>query len=53
VRWRFFDHLSDAQICDRLGGGTVGAVRVLRCRALRNLKRLMEQPDAVPEADAD
>jgi RNA polymerase sigma factor (sigma-70 family) len=54
VRWRFFDHLSDAQICDRLGGAsTVGAVRVLRCRALRNLKRLLERPDAVPEADAD
>src|SRR5438067_4537570 len=50
VRWRFFDHLSDAEICRRLGDrSTVGAVRVLRCRALRNLKRLIEEPEAVAE----
>jgi RNA polymerase sigma factor (sigma-70 family) len=41
VRWRFFDRLSDAEISRRLGG-SVGAIRVLRCRALRRLKCLME-----------
>jgi RNA polymerase sigma factor (sigma-70 family) len=50
VRWRFFEHLSDAEICRRLGDrSSVGAVRVLRCRALQNLRRLMEQPEVVPE----
>jgi RNA polymerase sigma factor (sigma-70 family) len=43
VKWRFFDHLSDAEISERIGG-TVAAIRVLRCRALRNLKKLMEAP---------
>jgi RNA polymerase sigma factor (sigma-70 family) len=49
VRWRYFDHLSDAEICQRLGDrSSVGAVRVLRCRALQNLKRLIEEPEAAP-----
>jgi RNA polymerase sigma-70 factor (ECF subfamily) len=52
VRWRFYDHLSDAEICARLGdNSSVGAVRVLRCRALRNLKRLIETPDTAPEPE--
>jgi RNA polymerase sigma factor (sigma-70 family) len=46
VKWRFFDHLSDAEISERIGG-TVAAIRVLRCRALRNLKKLMETPEAI------
>jgi RNA polymerase sigma-70 factor (ECF subfamily) len=33
----WFERLSDAQICERLGG-SVGAVRVVRCRALRALR---------------
>jgi RNA polymerase sigma-70 factor (ECF subfamily) len=45
VRWRFFDQLSDAEISRRLGG-SVGAIRVLRCRALRRLKHLMEDAQA-------
>jgi RNA polymerase sigma-70 factor (ECF subfamily) len=49
VRWRFFEHLSDAEICRRLGDcSSVGAVRVLRCRALQNLKRLIEEPEKAP-----
>jgi RNA polymerase sigma factor (sigma-70 family) len=43
VRWRYFDRLSDEEICTRLGGtSTVGAVRVLRCRALQSLKVLLQ-----------
>jgi RNA polymerase sigma factor (sigma-70 family) len=43
VRWRYFERLSDEEICTRLGGtSTVGAVRVLRCRALQSLKALLQ-----------
>jgi len=43
VRWRYLEHLPDAEIARRLGDqSSVGAVRVLRCRALRRLRRLME-----------
>jgi len=38
---RFLENLSDAEICRRLGGSE-GAVRVLRFRALQQLKRLTE-----------
>jgi RNA polymerase sigma factor (sigma-70 family) len=43
VRWRYYDRLSDEEICTRLGGtSTVGAVRVLRCRALQSLRALLQ-----------
>jgi RNA polymerase sigma-70 factor (ECF subfamily) len=41
VEWRWFDRLSDAEISDRLGG-SVAAIRVLRCRALKALRRVLE-----------
>jgi RNA polymerase sigma factor (sigma-70 family) len=41
VEWRWFDRLSDAEISARLGG-SVAAIRVLRCRALKALRRLLE-----------
>jgi RNA polymerase sigma factor (sigma-70 family) len=45
VRWRYFDRLPDEEIGRRLGC-SVGAVRVLRFRALRQLRRMMlKHPD--------
>jgi RNA polymerase sigma-70 factor (ECF subfamily) len=41
VELHWFDQLPDSEIAERLGG-SVGALRVLRCRALRKLKRLLE-----------
>jgi RNA polymerase sigma factor (sigma-70 family) len=41
VEWHYFDRLRDAEISARLGG-SVAAIRVLRCRALKELRRLME-----------
>jgi RNA polymerase sigma-70 factor (ECF subfamily) len=41
VELHYFDRLRDAEISARLGG-SVAAVRVLRCRALKELRRLME-----------
>src|SRR5262245_34947748 len=41
VEWHYFDRLRDAEISARLGG-SVSAIRVLRCRALKELRRLME-----------
>jgi RNA polymerase sigma-70 factor (ECF subfamily) len=41
VELHYFDRLRDAEISDRLGG-SVAAIRVLRCRALKELRRLME-----------
>jgi RNA polymerase sigma factor (sigma-70 family) len=42
----FLEQLSDAEICQRLGG-SVGAVRVMRFRALQELRRLLETcPDS-------
>ena len=41
VELHWFDELSDADIAEFLGG-TAGAVKVLRCRALRRLKVLLE-----------
>ncbi len=41
VELRFFDGLADAEICQRLGG-TEGAVRILRLRALRQLRTFLE-----------
>jgi RNA polymerase sigma factor (sigma-70 family) len=41
VELHYFDRLRDAEISTRLGG-SVAAIRVLRCRALRELRRLME-----------
>ena len=41
VELHYFDRLKDAQISERLGG-SVAAIRVLRCRALKELRRLME-----------
>jgi RNA polymerase sigma-70 factor (ECF subfamily) len=41
VELHYFDRLRDAQISERLGG-SVAAIRVLRCRALKELRRLME-----------
>ncbi len=43
---RFIDGLSDAEISARVGA-SIGSVRVLRCRALRSLKRLLESPSAI------
>ena len=41
VELHYFDRLKDAEISERLGG-SVAAIRVLRCRALKELRRLME-----------
>ena len=41
VELHYFDRLRDAEISAQLGG-SVAAVRVLRCRALKELRRLME-----------
>jgi len=41
VEWHYFDRLRDAEISARLGG-SVAAIRVLRCRGLKELRRLME-----------
>ena len=41
VELHYFDRLRDAEISERLGG-SVSAIRVLRCRALKELRRLME-----------
>jgi RNA polymerase sigma-70 factor (ECF subfamily) len=43
VELHWFDRLPDVEIAHRLGG-TAGAVKVLRCRALRELAKLMEAP---------
>ena len=45
VELHYFDRLRDAEISQRLGG-SVAAIRVLRCRALKELRRLMEANDA-------
>jgi RNA polymerase sigma-70 factor (ECF subfamily) len=44
VEWFWFDRQCDAEISARLGS-TVAAVRVLRCRALKELRRLLEAND--------
>jgi RNA polymerase sigma-70 factor (ECF subfamily) len=41
VELHYFDRLRDEEITARLGG-SVAAIRVLRCRALKELRRLME-----------
>jgi RNA polymerase sigma factor (sigma-70 family) len=41
VELHWFDRLPDAEIARRLGG-SVGAIKVLRCRALKHLRRQME-----------
>jgi RNA polymerase sigma-70 factor (ECF subfamily) len=41
VELHYFDRLRDAEISARLGG-SVAAIRVLRCRALKELRRLLE-----------
>src|SRR5262245_15334251 len=41
VELHYFDRLKDNEISERLGG-SVAAIRVLRCRALKELRRLME-----------
>ena len=45
VELHYFDRLKDEEIKQRLGG-SVAAIRVLRCRALKELRRLMESDDA-------
>jgi RNA polymerase sigma-70 factor (ECF subfamily) len=44
VEWHWFDRLRDAEISARIGG-SVEAIRVLRCRALKALRAHMEEPD--------
>jgi RNA polymerase sigma-70 factor, ECF subfamily len=44
VELHYFDRLRDEEIRRRLGG-SVAAIRVLRCRALKELRRLMEAND--------
>jgi RNA polymerase sigma factor (sigma-70 family) len=41
VELHYFDRLRDEEIRERIGG-SVAAIRVLRCRALKELRRLME-----------
>ncbi len=41
VELHYFDRLRDEEISAQLGG-SVAAIRVLRCRALKELRRLME-----------
>lgn len=45
VEMHYFDRLRDEEIRERIGG-SVAAIRVLRCRALKELRRLMEANDA-------
>ncbi len=45
VELHYFDRLRDAEISARLGG-SVAAIRVLRCRALKALRGLMESDHA-------
>jgi RNA polymerase sigma-70 factor (ECF subfamily) len=45
VELHYFDRLKDEEIRQRLGG-SVAAIRVLRCRALKELRRQMEATDA-------
>jgi RNA polymerase sigma-70 factor, ECF subfamily len=45
VELHYFDRLRDAEISAQLGG-SVAAIRVLRCRALKELRRLMENDHA-------
>lgn len=45
VELHYFDRLRDEEIRQRLGG-SVAAIRVLRCRALKELRRLLEETDA-------
>lgn len=47
VEWHYFDRLRDEEIRQRLGG-SVAAIRVLRCRALKELRRLLEANHATP-----
>ena len=44
VELHYFDRFRDEEIRRRLGG-SVAAIRVLRCRALKELRRLMEAND--------
>src|SRR5262245_9614075 len=44
VELHYFDRLRDVEISARLGG-SVAAIRVLRCRALKQLRRWMETAD--------
>jgi RNA polymerase sigma-70 factor (ECF subfamily) len=44
VEWHWFDRLRDAEISALLGG-SVAAIRVLRCRALKALRRYVEALD--------
>ena len=44
VELHYFDRLKDEEIKQRIGG-SVAAIRVLRCRALKELRRLMEAND--------
>jgi RNA polymerase sigma-70 factor (ECF subfamily) len=44
VELHWFDRLPDSEISQRLGG-SVGAIRVLRCRALQCLRSYMEAGD--------
>jgi len=41
IEMHWFDRLRDAEI-SKLLGGSVSAIRVLRCRALKALRREME-----------
>jgi RNA polymerase sigma-70 factor, ECF subfamily len=45
VELHYFDRLRDEEIRERIGG-SVAAIRVLRCRALKELRRLMEADHA-------
>jgi RNA polymerase sigma-70 factor (ECF subfamily) len=47
IEMYFLEQLSDAEICQRIGG-SVGAIRVLRLRALNQLRRLLQ---ASPDSD--
>lgn len=44
VELHYFDRLRDDEISQQVGG-SVAAIRVLRCRALKHLRRLMEASD--------
>jgi RNA polymerase sigma factor (sigma-70 family) len=44
VEMHYFDRLRDEEISNQIGG-SVAAVRVLRCRALKQLRRSMESAD--------
>jgi RNA polymerase sigma-70 factor (ECF subfamily) len=45
VELHYFDRLRDEEIRERIGG-SVAAIRVLRCRALKELRRLLEADHA-------